>query len=106
MVVIVMRMEKLSIMWWIGCSSGDLFIFFPVKIRVKCFFSVRGGKFMMRLYNGVTTSAHTRYLANVIKEYGEDGCDNNTDWRICCSVLPNVPEILKGLAVLVRFIVM
>ncbi|KAL0677349.1 hypothetical protein Bca4012_005330 [Brassica carinata] len=53
-----------------------------------------------------TAVAHTRYLANVIREYGEDGCDNKTDWQICGVVLPNVPEILKGHAVLVRFIVM
>uniref|UniRef100_A0A0D3BEM2 Uncharacterized protein n=1 Tax=Brassica oleracea var. oleracea TaxID=109376 RepID=A0A0D3BEM2_BRAOL len=73
-----------------------------IDVRLKWI----GGKFMMRLSNGVTTSAHTRYLANVIREYGEDGCDNKTDWQICGVVLPNVPEILKGHAVLVRFIVM
>ncbi|KAH0906157.1 hypothetical protein HID58_037984 [Brassica napus] len=73
-----------------------------IDVRLKWI----GGKFMMRLSNGVTTSAHTLYLVNVIREYGEDGCDNKTDWQICGVVLPNVPEILKGHAVLVRFIVM
>ncbi|CAF1706774.1 unnamed protein product [Brassica oleracea var. botrytis] len=88
-----------------------MFDFFLSRFQFKGFFLTlryffAGGKFMMRLSNGVTTSAHTRYLANVIREYGEDGCDNKTDWQICGVVLPNVPEILKGHAVLVRFIVM
>nr|AAN31830.1 putative ferredoxin--nitrite reductase [Arabidopsis thaliana] len=61
------------------------------------------GKFMMRLKlpNGVTTSAQTRYLASVIRKYGEDGCADVTtrqNWQIRGVVLPDVPEILKGLA--------
>ncbi|MCD7446095.1 Ferredoxin--nitrite reductase, chloroplastic [Datura stramonium] len=61
------------------------------------------GRFMMRLKlpNGVTTSAQTRYLASVIKKYGEEGCADITtrqNWQIRGVVLPDVPEILKGLA--------
>ncbi|CAI9781874.1 unnamed protein product [Fraxinus pennsylvanica] len=60
------------------------------------------GRFMMRLKlpNGVTTSAQTRYLASVIKKYGKDGCADVTtrqNWQIRGVVLPDVPEILKGL---------
>ncbi|EYU37674.1 hypothetical protein ABFS82_02G034900 [Erythranthe guttata] len=60
------------------------------------------GRFMMRLKlpNGVTTSAQTRYLASVIRKYGEDGCADVTtrqNWQIRGVVLPDVPEILKGL---------
>ncbi|GAV77428.1 NIR_SIR domain-containing protein/NIR_SIR_ferr domain-containing protein [Cephalotus follicularis] len=63
----------------------------------------RYGRFMMRLKlpNGVTTSAQTRYLASVIKKYGKDGCADVTtrqNWQIRGVVLPDVPEILKGLA--------
>ncbi|XP_057488094.1 ferredoxin--nitrite reductase, chloroplastic-like [Actinidia eriantha] len=61
------------------------------------------GRFMMRLKlpNGVTTSAQTRYLASVIRQYGEEGCADVTtrqNWQIRGVVLPDVPEILKGLA--------
>ncbi|CAL5213162.1 unnamed protein product [Lathyrus oleraceus] len=61
------------------------------------------GRFMMRLKlpNGVTTSAQTRYLASVIRKYGKDGCADVTtrqNWQIRGVVLPDVPEILKGLA--------
>lgn len=61
------------------------------------------GRFMMRLKlpNGVTTSEQTRYLASVIKKYGKDGCADVTtrqNWQIRGVVLPDVPEILKGLA--------
>ncbi|OIT07237.1 PREDICTED: ferredoxin--nitrite reductase, chloroplastic-like [Nicotiana attenuata] len=61
------------------------------------------GRFMMRLKlpNGVTTSAQTRYLASVIRKYGEEGCADITtrqNWQIRGVVLPDVPEILKGLA--------
>lgn len=61
------------------------------------------GRFMMRLKlpNGVTTSAQTRYLASVIRKYGRDGCADVTtrqNWQIRGVVLPDVPEILKGLA--------
>ncbi|KAK9176789.1 hypothetical protein WN944_028808 [Citrus x changshan-huyou] len=61
------------------------------------------GRFMMRLKlpNGVTTSEQTRYLASVIKKYGNDGCADVTtrqNWQIRGVVLPDVPEILKGLA--------
>ncbi|CAL9022320.1 unnamed protein product [Prunus brigantina] len=61
------------------------------------------GRFMMRLKlpNGVTTSAQTKYLARVIRKYGEDGCADVTtrqNWQIRGVVLPDVPEILKGLA--------
>ncbi|KAG9135040.1 hypothetical protein Leryth_011558 [Lithospermum erythrorhizon] len=60
------------------------------------------GRFMMRLKlpNGVTTSAQTRYLANVINKYGKDGCADVTtrqNWQIRGVELPDVPEILKGL---------
>lgn len=60
------------------------------------------GRFMMRLKlpNGVTTSEQTRYLASVIRKYGEDGCADVTtrqNWQIRGVVLPDVPEILKGL---------
>ncbi|KAK4724388.1 hypothetical protein R3W88_027167 [Solanum pinnatisectum] len=60
------------------------------------------GRFMMRLKlpNGVTTSAQTRYLASVIRKYGKDGCGDVTtrqNWQIRGVVLPDVPEILKGL---------
>ncbi|KAL1290448.1 hypothetical protein HN51_058935 [Arachis hypogaea] len=61
------------------------------------------GRFMMRLKlpNGITTSAQTRYLASVIKKYGKDGCADVTtrqNWQIRGVVLSDVPEILKGLA--------
>ncbi|KAJ9561029.1 hypothetical protein OSB04_006189 [Centaurea solstitialis] len=60
------------------------------------------GRFMMRLKlpNGVTTSAQTRYLASVIREYGEHGCADVTtrqNWQIRGVTLPDVPAILKGL---------
>lgn len=60
------------------------------------------GRFMMRLKlpNGVTTSEQTRYLASVIRNYGEEGCADVTtrqNWQIRGVVLPDVPEILKGL---------
>ncbi|KAL3326269.1 hypothetical protein AABB24_037117 [Solanum stoloniferum] len=60
------------------------------------------GRFMMRLKlpNGVTTSAQTRHLASVIRKYGKDGCGDVTtrqNWQIRGVVLPDVPEILKGL---------
>ncbi|XP_009783559.1 ferredoxin--nitrite reductase, chloroplastic-like [Nicotiana sylvestris] len=60
------------------------------------------GRFMMRLKlpNGVTTSSQTRYLASVIRKYGKDGCADVTtrqNWQIRGVVLPDVPEILKGL---------
>ncbi|PIN07289.1 Sulfite reductase (ferredoxin) [Handroanthus impetiginosus] len=60
------------------------------------------GRFMMRLKlpNGLTTSAQTRYLASVIRKYGKDGCADVTtrqNWQIRGVVLPDVPEILKGL---------
>lgn len=61
------------------------------------------GRFMMRLKlpNGVTTSVQTKYLASVIRKYGEDGCADVTtrqNWQIRGVVLPDVPEILRGLA--------
>ncbi|XP_055815821.1 ferredoxin--nitrite reductase, chloroplastic-like [Solanum dulcamara] len=60
------------------------------------------GRFMMRLKlpNGVTTSAQTRYLASVVRKYGEEGCADITtrqNWQIRGVVLHDVPEILKGL---------
>ncbi|KAK9053382.1 hypothetical protein SSX86_030015 [Deinandra increscens subsp. villosa] len=60
------------------------------------------GRFMMRLKlpNGVTTSAQTRYLASVIKQYGEQGCADVTtrqNWQIRGVMLPDVPAIFKGL---------
>ncbi|MFS7898347.1 putative ferredoxin--nitrite reductase [Helianthus anomalus] len=60
------------------------------------------GRFMMRLKlpNGVTTSAQTRYLASVIKQYGEHGCADITtrqNWQIRGVTLPDAPAIIKGL---------
>ncbi|KAK9166381.1 hypothetical protein Scep_001572 [Stephania cephalantha] len=60
------------------------------------------GRFMMRLKlpNGVTTSEQTRYLASVIRKYGEEGCADVTtrqNWQIRGVVLPDVPEIIEGL---------
>ncbi|XP_073028782.1 ferredoxin--nitrite reductase, chloroplastic-like [Primulina eburnea] len=60
------------------------------------------GRFMMRLKlpNGVSTTAQVRYLASVIRKYGKDGCADVTtrqNWQIRGVVLPDVPEILKGL---------
>ncbi|CAL5377361.1 unnamed protein product [Camellia sinensis] len=60
------------------------------------------GRFMMRLKlpNGVTTSAQTRFLASVIRQYGKEGCADVTtrqNWQIRGVVLPDVPEIMKGL---------
>ncbi|CAH9125799.1 unnamed protein product [Cuscuta epithymum] len=54
----------------------------------------------LKLPNGVTTSAQTRYLASVIRKYGKEGCADVTtrqNWQIRGVVLPDVPEILKGL---------
>lgn len=54
----------------------------------------------LKLPNGVTTSEQTRYLASVIKKYGKDGCADVTtrqNWQIRGVVLPDVPEIIKGL---------
>uniref|UniRef100_A0A7N0T0Z6 Ferredoxin--nitrite reductase, chloroplastic n=2 Tax=Kalanchoe fedtschenkoi TaxID=63787 RepID=A0A7N0T0Z6_KALFE len=61
------------------------------------------GRFMVRLKlpNGVTTSAQTRYLASVIKKYGKDGCADVTtrqNWQIRGVVLSDVPDLMKGLA--------
>lgn len=61
------------------------------------------GRFMMRLKlpNGVTTSEQTRYLASVIDGYGKEGCADVTtrqNWQIRGVELPDVPEILDGLA--------
>lgn len=61
------------------------------------------GRFMMRLKlpNGVTSSAQTRYLASVIEKYGSDGCADVTtrqNWQIRGVVIGDVPEILEGLA--------
>ncbi|OVA15815.1 Nitrite/Sulfite reductase ferredoxin-like domain [Macleaya cordata] len=61
------------------------------------------GRFMMRLKlpNGVTTSAQTRYLASVIRRYGKEGCADVTtrqNWQIRGVELPHVPEIMEGLA--------
>ncbi|KAK9096930.1 hypothetical protein Sjap_022427 [Stephania japonica] len=60
------------------------------------------GRFMMRLKlpNGVTTSEQTRYLASVIRKYGDEGCADVTtrqNWQIRGVVLPDVPEIIEGL---------
>lgn len=60
------------------------------------------GRFMMRLKlpNGVTSTAQTRYLASVIRKYGKDGCADVTtrqNWQIRGVVLPDVPDIIKGL---------
>ncbi|KAL8167545.1 hypothetical protein V2J09_009044 [Rumex salicifolius] len=60
------------------------------------------GRFMMRLKlpNGVTSSAQTRYLASVIRKYGEQGCADVTtrqNWQIRGVVLPDVPDIINGL---------
>lgn len=60
------------------------------------------GRFMMRLKlpNGVTTSAQTRFLADVISKYGKDGCADITtrqNWQIRGVELKDAPEILKGM---------
>lgn len=55
----------------------------------------------LKLPNGVTTSEQTRYLASVIDAYGEEGCGDVTtrqNWQIRGVRLPDVPEILDGLA--------
>lgn len=54
----------------------------------------------LKLPNGLTTSAQTRYLATVIKQYGEQGCADVTtrqNWQIRGVTLSDVPAILKGL---------
>ncbi|XP_034681758.1 ferredoxin--nitrite reductase, chloroplastic [Vitis riparia] len=61
------------------------------------------GRFMMRLKlpNGVTSSAQSHYLASAIRQYGKEGCADVTtrqNWQIRGVVLPDVPEILKGLS--------
>ncbi|KAG5526466.1 hypothetical protein RHGRI_032665 [Rhododendron griersonianum] len=64
------------------------------------------GRFIMmrlKLPNGVTTSAQTWYLASVTRQYGKEGCADVTtrqNWQIrgVVMLLPDVPEILKGLA--------
>ncbi|XP_057966283.1 ferredoxin--nitrite reductase, chloroplastic [Malania oleifera] len=60
------------------------------------------GKFMMRLKlpNGITSSSQIRYLASVIRQYGKEGCADVTtrqNWQIRGVVLPDVPDIIKGL---------
>ena len=55
----------------------------------------------LKLPNGMTTSVPTWYLASVIRLYREEGCADVTtrqNWQIRGVVLPDVPEILKGLA--------
>lgn len=55
----------------------------------------------LKLPNGVTSSAQTRYLASAIRQYGKEGCADVTtrqNWQIRGVVLPDVPEILKGLS--------
>jgi len=61
------------------------------------------GRFMMRLKlpNGVVTSEQVRYLADVISAYGDQGCADITtrqNFQIRGLQLPDVPEILSGLA--------
>ncbi|KAJ0984527.1 hypothetical protein J5N97_002883 [Dioscorea zingiberensis] len=61
------------------------------------------GRFMMRLKlpNGVTTSEQTRFLASVVDGYGKEGCADVTtrqNWQIRGVQLPDVPEIIDGLA--------
>lgn len=54
----------------------------------------------LKLPNGVTTSEQTRYLAEVVGKYGEQGCADVTtrqNWQIRGVVLPDVPEIVAGL---------
>lgn len=54
----------------------------------------------LKLPNGVTTSEQTRYLAEVVGKYGEQGCADVTtrqNWQIRGLVLPDVPEIMAGL---------
>ncbi|KAL5992822.1 hypothetical protein ACLOJK_013741 [Asimina triloba] len=61
------------------------------------------GRFMMRLKlpNGVSTSEQARYLGNVVLSYSEHGCADVTtrqNWQIRGVQLPDVPEIMDGLA--------
>ncbi|KAF3793893.1 Ferredoxin--nitrite reductase [Nymphaea thermarum] len=60
------------------------------------------GRFMVRLKlpNGVTTSAQTRYLAGVVAGYGSEGCADVTtrqNWQIRGVTLQDAPAILAGL---------
>jgi len=60
------------------------------------------GRFMMRfkLPNGITNSTQTRFLAEQISKYGEDGCADLTtrqNWQIRGIVLEDVPALLKGM---------
>ncbi|CAI5472120.1 unnamed protein product [Closterium sp. Yama58-4] len=68
------------------------------------------GRFMMRLRlpNGITTSEQTRFLADVISRYGEEGVADITtrqNWQIRGVTLQDTPDIIEGLnKVNLRFI--
>lgn len=54
----------------------------------------------LRIPNGITTSAQTRFLARVIKKYGSEGCADITtrqNWQIRGVILDDVPEIIEGM---------
>ncbi|XVE66830.1 hypothetical protein DITRI_Ditri08aG0111100 [Diplodiscus trichospermus] len=59
------------------------------------------GRFMMRLKlpNGVTTSAQTRYLDSVIRKYGKNGCADVTtkqNWQMRGSGAPRCARNTQG----------
>ncbi|CAI5527312.1 unnamed protein product [Closterium sp. Naga37s-1] len=68
------------------------------------------GRFMMRLRlpNGIITSEQTRFLADVIARYGEEGVADITtrqNWQIRGVTLQDTPDIIDGLnKVNLRFI--
>ncbi|GJP55008.1 hypothetical protein CLOM_g14001 [Closterium sp. NIES-68] len=68
------------------------------------------GRFMMRLRlpNGITTSEQTRFLADVISRYGDEGVADITtrqNWQIRGVTLQDTPDIIEGLKkVNLRFI--
>ncbi|CAI5463552.1 unnamed protein product [Closterium sp. Yama58-4] len=68
------------------------------------------GRFMMRLRlpNGIITSEQTRFIADVISRYGEEGVADITtrqNWQIRGVTLQDTPDIIEGLnKVNLRFI--
>ncbi|CAI7841241.1 unnamed protein product [Closterium sp. NIES-54] len=68
------------------------------------------GRFMMRLRlpNGIITSEQTRFLADVISRYGDEGVADITtrqNWQIRGVTLQDTPDIIEGLnKVNLRFI--
>ncbi|CAI5988216.1 unnamed protein product [Closterium sp. NIES-64] len=65
-------------------------------------FPVTDGRFMMRLRlpNGIITSEQTRFIADVISRYGEEGVADITtrqNWQIRGVTLQDTPDIIEGL---------